>query len=249
MDDTALARAFNNLTLAETTPTGLPNGWHLSVRHVPMNPAGDMVFLVHPQSEYICSEGPANISCLPTSDTQANVAVPLLLNRFVKGVHTGPTGEPLPNMPVVAPARLCTNDSELARAIERKFIALGIRQELCTIHAGTVEENETSDKGWRRTLSSLVQMAGSCGGCKRPASSFPTPLSHCARCRSAWYCSRACQKRGWKEHKGVCGKLPKMDTPQFYINVAHTIPEARALAQSMNLALPGGRADNFHGMV
>ena len=35
-------------------------------------------------------------------------------------------------------------------------------------------------------------------------------LSKCAGCRLALYCSRACQQRGWKEHKGAC----RLEAPQ-----------------------------------
>lgn len=31
-------------------------------------------------------------------------------------------------------------------------------------------------------------------------------LRLCQRCRKAQYCSRACQKAHWKQHKKVCGK-------------------------------------------
>lgn len=32
-------------------------------------------------------------------------------------------------------------------------------------------------------------------------------LSSCARCCSAWYCSVACQKAAWKDHKPFCALI------------------------------------------
>jgi MYND finger/Ankyrin repeats (3 copies) len=41
-----------------------------------------------------------------------------------------------------------------------------------------------------------------CFGCGTPANS----MKICAVCRVATYCSKECQKRHWKEHKGACSK-------------------------------------------
>ncbi len=29
----------------------------------------------------------------------------------------------------------------------------------------------------------------------------------CGKCKSAYYCSQACQKENWKQHKQICGQL------------------------------------------
>lgn len=34
-----------------------------------------------------------------------------------------------------------------------------------------------------------------------------TATYRCSKCRQAWYCSRACQVKDWKEHKQQCGKM------------------------------------------
>ena len=36
----------------------------------------------------------------------------------------------------------------------------------------------------------------------------PRKLLRCSRCKQVWYCSTACQKRHWKQHKPGCGKPP-----------------------------------------
>ncbi|KAF7378303.1 hypothetical protein MSAN_00255700 [Mycena sanguinolenta] len=34
---------------------------------------------------------------------------------------------------------------------------------------------------------------------------FPVTLKRCSGCKTAWYCSKVCQDRDWKEHKKFCG--------------------------------------------
>ena len=38
---------------------------------------------------------------------------------------------------------------------------------------------------------------------------FPHKFRRCGRCKSVRYCGEACQRRAWKEHKLVCGKVPE----------------------------------------
>lgn len=53
----AKLREFNNLPRPRTTPSGLPNHWVFRVRHVPLNPLGDLVVAVHPQSFFQLQAG------------------------------------------------------------------------------------------------------------------------------------------------------------------------------------------------
>ena len=47
-----------------------------------------------------------------------------------------------------------------------------------------------------------------CDGC---AKSFEhKAVMYCARCKSRKYCSKACQRRAWPEHKLVCAELARM---------------------------------------
>ncbi|KAJ6567483.1 hypothetical protein B0H10DRAFT_2238679 [Mycena sp. CBHHK59/15] len=44
----------------------------------------------------------------------------------------------------------------------------------------------------------------------------PAGLKRCARCQTIWYCSSACQKKDWSDHKKFCGKQhldPKLLAP------------------------------------
>ena len=43
-----------------------------------------------------------------------------------------------------------------------------------------------------------------CGSCDKTEADVGHPLKLCAKCRSAQYCSRECQKDDWKQHKKVC---------------------------------------------
>ena len=43
-------------------------------------------------------------------------------------------------------------------------------------------------------------MGESCAHC----SATPASLLKCAGCARAAYCGRACQKKGWKKHRGEC---------------------------------------------
>ncbi|KAG0314407.1 hypothetical protein BGZ99_008155 [Dissophora globulifera] len=46
----------------------------------------------------------------------------------------------------------------------------------------------------------------SCDNCKKSADTLDSPLKRCARCQTAQYCSRECQKDHWKTHKLICTK-------------------------------------------
>ncbi|PFH61460.1 hypothetical protein XA68_17291 [Ophiocordyceps unilateralis] len=50
----------------------------------------------------------------------------------------------------------------------------------------------------------LIIMAPECIHCKK--SPPEVKLRNCAKCSSALYCSRDCQKADWKAHKKICGK-------------------------------------------
>ena len=56
------------------------------------------------------------------------------------------------------------------------------------------------------------------GLCRNPMCSLPdrivgrSSMLYCTRCRSVNYCSSACQKADWSEHKGECNKLVDSNT-------------------------------------
>ncbi|KAK0653261.1 putative protein MSS51-like protein [Lasiodiplodia hormozganensis] len=43
-----------------------------------------------------------------------------------------------------------------------------------------------------------------CHKCRITEAALSRPLSHCSKCKTTLYCSRACQRADWKGHKKVC---------------------------------------------
>ncbi|KAF4635192.1 hypothetical protein G7Y89_g2901 [Cudoniella acicularis] len=259
----AIVQKFNNLPRVNKAPSSLVNNdWHFSIRHVPLDPPGDLLIIVNPGSHFVCSQGPKQILSLPSNAAKADIIVSMLLEAFISGVDKGPDGKPLPDIPPFAPWTWSTKDTALIPEIEARLTALGVRPELRTVRPRTHEENEISDERWAGLAKALMDSLGLgnragkgtvfnlnnptgviCGGCKKDSSAFLTPLQRCARCREVFYCSRDCQKSDWKQHKNLCGKDPKESGPSvspldYWNNTAHTSPEARALASSINLTLP-----------
>lgn len=61
-----------------------------------------------------------------------------------------------------------------------------------------------------------------CANCGNVGS--PKKLKQCSSCKETLYCSRACQKQHWTEHKGKCthltrdsGKSPRKDKSAHYL--------------------------------
>lgn len=54
-----------------------------------------------------------------------------------------------------------------------------------------------------------VQTLRVCGGCGRTGMELQKPLGKCAICKGAFYCSKLCQRRDWKNHKKICRRTPE----------------------------------------
>lgn len=257
--------SFNRLSRSERTPSGLAqNHWYFAVRHVPLHPAGDMVQVINPESRFQHCTNPKQILSLPTIAAQADVIAPLLLETFLKGLNRGQDGRVDPRIPTFAPFSWGTRSANLARAVEIKLRVLGVRADLCTVQPGTKEQDDVADETFgemmsliiNKTRTGLPEQAGHgrliCGGCKKDSSWFSAGLMKCSRCNTKSYCSRDCQKKDWKQHKMTCGRDGGISDGQqsssttgqasdpfdYYNKVAHTVPEAKALAESINLPLP-----------
>ncbi|OWP03035.1 hypothetical protein B2J93_3661 [Marssonina coronariae] len=80
-----------------------------------------------------------------------------------------------------------------------------------------------------------------CATCFKPESQLPTSLKRCAKCHTAQYCSRDCQKEDWKAHKRVCGKPVDQHNPGFHAingllglsgnDYLHSLPEEDVFTQ------------------
>jgi hypothetical protein len=66
-----------------------------------------------------------------------------------------------------------------------------------------------------------------CGTCGRWEEVDETRFLRCSKCKSKYYCSKECQKKNWKEHKGLC----KEGVTEAEMSAAHTAIE-KASAQA-----------------
>ena len=60
-----------------------------------------------------------------------------------------------------------------------------------------------------RPVSTSITGCGNCGGRKKSETGAgEEKLLVCSKCRQARYCSMACQKADWRNHKKICSKVP-----------------------------------------
>jgi hypothetical protein len=52
-----------------------------------------------------------------------------------------------------------------------------------------------------------IGLAACCAACGAASTADGKPLKLCSACRGVSYCSRACQRRHWGKHKGVCRRV------------------------------------------
>ncbi|KAK1655031.1 hypothetical protein BDP81DRAFT_308743 [Colletotrichum phormii] len=223
-------RDFKTLGRSKTTPSGLDNKWVFGIRHVDLNPPGDLLLAVHPVSRFVLQGGPAQILSQPTERDRARAAVIPLLQAFSKG-------SPGAEHAAFAPWSWSTDSSELAAAIGPELAAAGI--------SGGLEP------GADTAASSAVSPGDSskCHGCSLSSENFSSPMKKCSACLKAWYHSQDCQRSHWKEHKPTCvANRPKTQAPEdpsatpssevaynYYNNVARKSPEGQALMRSLHL--------------
>jgi hypothetical protein len=89
------------VTNTEIKPSGLvPNHWVFGVCHVNMDPPGDPVLAVNPQSQYLIQGGLAQILSFPTTREKAEAAIScLLLDAFANPADRSVD----PSVPAFAP--------------------------------------------------------------------------------------------------------------------------------------------------
>jgi hypothetical protein len=280
MEDTV--RSFNSLPRPQTIPSGclpsnftsdLPNHWVFGVCQAPVESPGlrgDFVFAVNPPSFTPCIWGPAQIRSLSNISEKAEAILPLLLKAFStsdRGAWKRP-GDP----PLFAPwTWATTEDPELAKALEKCLGQHGVMDELCRVDICSQDEKKILNGAWDTVTRDLTILVGQgpelrrpqrplsagdttrCHGCGISSDLFSEPLKKCAECGIAWYHSKDCLVKYWKEHKPTClanrpangstlsstgAVSTKMDGRTYYNTTARSSPEAQTLMRTLHLSFP-----------
>lgn len=215
-----ILNSFNRLPRPRTTPSGLPNHWVFAVRHLSLQPPGDVVLVIHP-SDLTLRMGIGQILSASNASEKARALFPLLLNAFVMGDQRPGSSQPV-DQPLYAPWTWATEDPELAKALENCLSQHGFVNELCRVGIFSRVEKDILDLVWfptYRKLTALHDQGGQsprpqlpvasaditrCHGCGMSSKSFSEPLEKCSACGKAWYHSQDCQRKHWKEHKPEC---------------------------------------------
>jgi len=78
-----------------------------------------------------------------------------------------------------------------------------------------------------------------CAHCGKKQSELSEPLKACAKCHTQAYCSRDCQKEGWKNHRKVCAGNNAAEPPvaaqeDLLKNARQTVDFLKALSHDPN---------------
>ena len=145
-------KTFNSLPRQKLSPSGaVANHWHFSVRHVPLEPPGDLLYILNPAARYVHVEGPAQILSLQTAAAQAEVVAPLLIKAFNGGLGDA-------SAPHLAPYTWSTTGAELARAVEARLRQAGVKEEASQIGTGSAEEERVASEEWDRFMGQLKSL-------------------------------------------------------------------------------------------
>ena len=159
MDPATLVPAFNALPRNPKVPSGLvANHWHFSLRRVPLDPPGTLLFIINPASRYCHVEGP-----IPTPETEplplrATIYSVLLLRAF-----TNSLGAPLGignDLRVGRPWSWSTDDAEVAGAVGEVLKGWGVGEGLESVGIAGEEDNTIATEQWAQFLEQLKAKAG-----------------------------------------------------------------------------------------
>lgn len=153
MDPAALVTTFNALPSNKLAPSGsVPNHWHFSIRHVPLNPPGYLLYIIQPDSHYVHVEGPMPATASSAStEVKATIYATLLLKAFNSGLG----GAPEQGAATLGrPWSWACNDAEVAGAVGETLRGWGVS---APEGVGVAEEaeNKIADDEWRRFFGTL----------------------------------------------------------------------------------------------
>ncbi|KAI4267437.1 MAG: hypothetical protein LQ337_008349 [Flavoplaca oasis] len=152
LDPSSLISSFLVLPRNRLSPSGsVPNTWYFSIRHVPLDPPGSVLFLLNPASGYVHVEGPLP----PTSDTEslavrANIIALLLMKSFVGSLGGAAS--------VGRPWEWKTDDAEMAGAVGECLKDMGVGDGLETIGVVGEDERRSGEEEWQKFLQGLVNV-------------------------------------------------------------------------------------------
>ena len=160
MDPTALVATFNALPRNQLSPSGsVPNHWHVSLRQVPLEPPGYLLFIINPPARYTHVEGPlpSDFANASTEVKAATLSV-LLLKSFTGGL--GACG-PEPGI-IGRPWTWAFQDAEMAGAVGETMRGMGV---LAPEGVGVAneEENGIADEEWQGFFATLNRQVQACG--------------------------------------------------------------------------------------
>ncbi|KAG8526668.1 uncharacterized protein KY384_008097 [Bacidia gigantensis] len=163
----ALIKTFNALNRPQTLPTGLPNHWNISIRHVPLSPPGDLVFFVQPDSHFVHTEGPIQTvegqapghKLNPKSLVTLQTIARMIMKAFVEGMGVGMSvgvGVGGGGIGIGLPLSWKTNEPNFARRIGKVMEDMGVRADLVGMEVAGEEEGKCVDGDWDRFLTRLT---------------------------------------------------------------------------------------------
>ncbi len=154
-DPTALVSTFNALPRNQLSPSGtVPNHWHMSVRQVPLQPPGQVLFLISPAARYVHVEGPLPPTyASATTEVKATIWSMLLLKAFNEGLGASEEVKRA-GATMGRPWSWVCNDAEMAGAVGEMLRSIGVLAPEGVGVAGD-EENRIADEEWRRFFGKL----------------------------------------------------------------------------------------------
>lgn len=158
--DTIISR-FNSLPRKELSPSGIvKNHWHFSIRRVPLEPEGDVLFIVNPESHFVHTEGQIPPPQPGESEEARAVALAfLLVKAFASGLGgSTPGGTTEESLSIGRPWSWNTSTEEEARKMQAALSTLGINEECKHVGTASEEENRTANEDWQVFFSRLSDM-------------------------------------------------------------------------------------------
>ncbi|KAL6718701.1 hypothetical protein ACLMJK_002935 [Lecanora helva] len=156
MDPTTIVPTFNALPRNKLSPSGsVPNHWHISLRTVPLQPPGELLFIISPPSRYIHVEGPLPPSFATSSpEMRSSMIGILLLQAFNGGLGAGHEGGG-----VGRPWSWVCQDAEMAGGVGETLRLMGVT-EPGDMGIAESEENEIADESWGSFMDKLRGQVG-----------------------------------------------------------------------------------------